>query len=53
MRGESLEIVERALRLRDPHEFDFVELMLTHEAARIFAGGTGFFAKTRRVCGVL
>src|SRR5665213_1965220 len=49
---ERLEIVERALRRRQPDEFDLFELMLADEPARVLAGGPGLLAEARRVRGV-
>ena len=53
VRASSGRGVERALGLGEPNQFDFLELMLADQAARVFAGGARFLAKARRVRGVL
>ena len=53
MRDERVEIRKRTLGRRDPHQFDFLELVLADQAAGVFAGRAGFFAKARRIRGVL
>ena len=53
VRGQAIEILERTFGLREPHQFDFLELVLADQAPRILAGGARFFAKARRVRGIL
>ena len=50
---EGVVCVERSLWCGEPDELDLVELMLTHESARILACRTGLFAKAWRARDVL